>query len=518
MTTNRTLLIVAALAGVMCTQGIASAAKKRVVVLDVEGARNKNLERSLSDLVGEEAKVLPSTDYRKLAKKLKATKLSPDHVAKVAAKLEADGVLESLIIAEGGRYTLRLRLREGGSGRTIKKIALKLRAPELSGKMEDALADRLLGAIADLPPLETMEEMDGDPEEEAAETVKKVKKPKREPMIEDDEAEVEDEPPPPPKKVKKAAKAKPRRVASADDEEDMSSALEVSDPNEDERVADAEEDEDAEAEDDDEEPAAEVASSSRRAVPLGDGAAVAAGLGVIKRKLAFNSRADMMNAPTGYAGGAVPAVMLDGEVYPMALAGKAGALANLGIGFAAHKGIGLKTNVLVDDMPVALPTDETMYGIDVRYRHKIGGKMSLLGSMGYSRLQFVIDRTAAQVDVPNTNYRYLRPGVELRYAATRRVTLAADAQLFLIRSSGAIGSAEEYGQAKMTGGEGGAGLEMLWGKRLITRVGARLTLMAYQFQGNGLQTTDRDGDPASVDVGGALDQYIQADLTAGYIF
>ena len=74
MTTRRTLLIVAALAGAMCTQGIASAAKKRVVVLDVEGARNKNLERSLSDLVGEEAKVLPSTEYRKTARKLKATK------------------------------------------------------------------------------------------------------------------------------------------------------------------------------------------------------------------------------------------------------------------------------------------------------------------------------------------------------------------------------------------------------------------------------------------------------------
>ena len=108
MTTRTTLLTLAAFAAGMCAEGIATAAKKRVVVLDVEGARNKKLENSLAELVGEEAKVLPSADYRKAAKKLKATKLSPDHVAKVAAAIEADGVLESLIIAEDGRYVLRL--------------------------------------------------------------------------------------------------------------------------------------------------------------------------------------------------------------------------------------------------------------------------------------------------------------------------------------------------------------------------------------------------------------------------
>jgi hypothetical protein len=186
--TRHTLIIAAVLAAGLCVPGAADAAKKRVVVLDVEGARNHKLERSLADLVAEEARVIPSGQYRKLARKLKAGKLSPDHVAKVAARLEADGVLESLIIADSGRYVLRLRLREGTSGRTIKKIAVRLRAPELSGKIEDDLADRLLEAISTLPALETIEEMDGDPDEDAAEATRGARARDRRPVIEEEDA------------------------------------------------------------------------------------------------------------------------------------------------------------------------------------------------------------------------------------------------------------------------------------------------------------------------------------------
>ncbi|HTM20183.1 MAG TPA: hypothetical protein VL172_06745 [Kofleriaceae bacterium] len=497
MTSQRTLLIIAALAAGMCTE--ATAAKKRVVVLDVEGARNKKLERSLTDLVGEEATVLPGATYRKEARKLKATKLSPEQVARVAARMDADGVLESLIVADKGRYVLRIRLHEGTSGRTIKKIALKLRSPALSGKMEDALAERLSEAIADLQPLESIEASDGDPDEDAAA---------------DDEEE--EQPAPPPKKKKAAP---PRRVASADDgDAEMGAALEVSDPNEGDEPADADADSDADADADADEPAAEVSGSSRASHAPGEGAAVGAGVSVIQRKLAFNARADMTNPPLGYSGAPVPAATVGGELYPMVLAGRSGALTNLGVGFAAHKGIGLKTNVTVNDAMVSLPTDETYYGIDVRYRHKLGRRMQLVGSLGWAALSFTIDRANGEVAVPDSSYRYYQPGLEVRYAASPRMTLAADARIFLVTASGAIGTAEEYGAAKMTGGEGGAGVEVLWGKRLVTRVGARVLMMAYQFQGTGMQTNARDGDPTSVDIGGALDRYLCGELSAGYLF
>jgi hypothetical protein len=263
-----------------------------------------------------------------------------------------------------------------------------------------------------------------------------------------------------------------------------------------------------------------VSTGSRGRAAPGDGAALAGGLRVIKRRLAFNSRADLMDAPQGYTGSAYAAAAVAGEVYPMVLLDRPGALANLGIGFAAHKVIGLKTQVLVNDMPVALPTDETGYGVDVRYRHRVGGARGplLLASLGWSRLKFAIDRTAADVDLPNNNYRYYRPGLELRYAASPRVTLSADAQVFLITGTGGIEQTDEYGAARMTGGEGGGGIEVLWGRRLVTRLGARITLMGYEFRGTGAQTTDRDGDPTTVDVGGALDRYLSGELTAGYLF
>lgn len=514
MTSRQNLLISAALTAVLCAPGIADAAKKRVVVLDVEGARNQKLERSLADLVAEEARVIPSGKYRKLARKLRAAKLSPDHVAKVAARLEADGVLESLIIADAGRYVLRLRLREGTSGRTIKKIAVRLRAPELSGKIEDDLADRLLEAIAGLPALETIEEMDGDPDEDAAEVTRSARTRARRPVIEDEDQEAEPEARP---KKSRARPAKARRVASAGD--DFESALEISTPNGDDDE-DAGADDEAEAEEDDEEPVGEVTSGPRRKAIPGDGAALAAGLRVIKRRLAFNSRSDLLDAPQGYTGSAYPAAAVAGEVYPMVLLDRPGAMANLGIGFAAHRVIGLKTQVLVDDMVVSLPTDETGYGVDVRYRHRVRGARGplLVASLGWSRLRFAIDRTAGDVDVPNNNYRYYRPGLEIRYAASPRVTLSADGQVFLIRGTGGIEKAEEYGAAKMTGGEAGGGVEVLWGTRLVTRLGGRITLMGYEFRGAGAQTTDRDGDPTTVDVGGALDRYLVGELTAGYLF
>ncbi len=513
--TRHILILIAVLAAGLCAPRLADAARKRVVVLDVEGARNRTLERSLADLVAEEAKVIPSGQYRKLARKLRAAKLSPDHVAKVAARLEADGVLESLIIADSGRYVLRLRLREGTSGRTIKKIAVRLRAPELSGKIEDDLADRLLEAISKLPALETIQEMDGDPDEDAAEIARGAKARDRRPvpMIEEGEEEAEEAPPP----RKKARKA--RRVASADDQ--FADALEVSTPNgddDDDEESDGEAD--GEAEEDDEQPAASVAVGSRRRATPGQGAALAAGLRVIKRRLAFNSRADLANAPQGYTGAAYAAAAVAGEVYPMTLMGRSGSLNNLGVGFDAHKVVGLKTRVLVDGMPVALPTDETGYGIDVRYRHRIGGARGpvIVASVGWSRLRFAIDRTAADVDLPNNKYRYYRPGLELRYAASPRVSLSAGGQVFLITGTGGIESADQYGAAKMTGGEAGGGVEVLWGTRLVTRLGARITLMGYEFQGAGTQTTDRDGDPTTVDVGGALDRYLSGELTAGYLF
>jgi hypothetical protein len=477
MTSRRTLLIIAALAAGMCTPALA---RKRVVVLDVEGARNSKIERSLADLVGEQATVLPSTEYRKTARKLKATKLSPEQVARVAARMDADGVLESLIVADKGRYLLRLRLREGTSGRTIKKIALHLRSPSLTGTMEDALAERLSAAIAGLPRLESIEEADGDADEEVAAV---------------------------------PAPARKHKAAAAGDDE-MDAALVVSDPNDD---GDHPEDQDAPG-DDDAQPAASVSGEAAPARAPGQGACVAGGLSVIQRKLAFNSRADMTNPPLGYSGAPVPAATVDAELYPMTLAGRSGALADLGIGFSAHKGIGLKTNVTVNGTMVSLPTDETYYGLDLRYRHKIGERILLVGSLGYASLSFTIDRTSGQVDVPDSSYRYYQPGLELRYAAGPRLTLAADARLFLVTATGAIGQAQEYGAARMTGGEAGAGVELLWGTRLVTRLGARMMMMAYQFTGVGMQTTSRDGDPASVDVGGALDRYLQGELSAGYLF
>jgi hypothetical protein len=41
--------------------------------------------------------------------------------------------------------------------------------------------------------------------------------------------------------------------------------------------------------------------------------------------------------------------------------------------------------------------------------------------------------------------------------------------------------------------------------------------MWYDFDGTGAKT-ERDGNPANQDVGGALDQYLSGYVSAGYLF
>jgi hypothetical protein len=49
-------------------------------------------------------------------------------------------------------------------------------------------------------------------------------------------------------------------------------------------------------------------------------------------------------------------------------------------------------------------------------------------------------------------------------------------------------------------------------------VGGRYTRIGYSFDGSGAKTTMRDADPASKDVGGALDQYFGGYVLGGYLF
>ncbi len=498
-------------------------AQKRVVVLDVEGARNKSLQDDLSEIIRKENRVISSRTYTRTARRLKARKLSPEDVARVSAKISADGVLQSMIVADDDGYVLRLRLHEGASGRTVKKLAVRLSRPTLPGRLRKALASRLLPAIDHLQFNDSGDDddMDADAQDNARTAVG------------DGDDELSDRPSKRASRSRRTARREQRRSSrsrdrkrSRDDEisdepvEDDGEAIR----DEDDDVRTASRDEDVGVDDDmgdrnEPGPADNRTAAERRRNGV---MIVSAGASVVDRTLAFTYRSDLTDAPKGYKGPAAPAARVSGELYPLAKDGKTKGLGpNLGIGFEAEYVFGLQTAILDGGgMSANLATTEMRYGASAILRHNFGDKgPSIQLSVGYGRLQFKVDKpTDVVVDLPNTSYTYFDPGLAGRYPVTPKISVFAGVRALLITGAGEVQQRDQYGTAKLTGVDADGGLEYLFAKRYMLTVAARFTAVGYQFQGDGDMTVMRDGDPNTVDVGGALDKYLSGSATLGYLF
>lgn len=263
-----------------------------------------------------------------------------------------------------------------------------------------------------------------------------------------------------------------------------------------------------------------TAATGVRTTPL----LVTGGVSFVGRNLTFKSSAPAEQAPRGYKGTTVPGAYATGELYPMTFAGAKGVLANVGVGFVADRVIKLNSSVSDGmDGTTLLPTKQSRYGANLRYRHNFGSGprgVSLLASVGYNKLTFSIDKSGAPenviVDVPNTSYAYVDPGLGVRVPIAGALSGLVEGKFMAVLGTGEIQEPEQYGAATVTGFDGDVGLEYAIGNHFLARAGARLIAIGYSFKGNGVQS-DRDGN-GSADVGGASDRYLGGYLTAGYAF
>jgi len=248
------------------------------------------------------------------------------------------------------------------------------------------------------------------------------------------------------------------------------------------------------------------------------------GVSFIGRNLTFKSSAPADQAPRGYKGTTVPGVYATGELYPMTFAGAKGALGNVGVGFVADRVIKLNSSVSDGmDGTALLPTKQSRYGVNLRYRYNFGSGprgVSVWGAVGYNKLTFSIDKSGAPdnviVDVPNTAYTYVDPGLGVRVPVAGPVSALVEGKFMAVLDTGQIQTPEQYGAATVTGFDGDAALEYAFGDHFLARAGARLMMIGYSFKGNGVQS-DRDGN-GSADVGGASDRFLGGYVTAGYAF
>ncbi len=342
----------------------AEAGKRRVAVLDVEGARNHRLRDDVAKLVGQKHKVLSSKAYRKAAKKAKAKRLRPKDVRRVAALLAVDGIIEGQLVAEDNGYVLRLRLREGATGKTVRKFTVFLRSPKMSRKIRKQLSKRLLKAINNLEPISADEdEWSEDDEQKDLEAerrrARKAERKRRKKERADKRKRMRAE--------KRNRKREDRRRArDFIDDSDIEAARGSTDDNEDDfddfddfddDDFDFDDDDDDDGDDSDE----DDRGSIRRGAPDPRTAAVTvhAGATVIGRQLKFTYRTDIAMPPSQYNGAYAPGATLSGEFYPMAFGSDSNSKAkNIGFAFDVERSIGLSSQIATAEgmEPIKLTT------------------------------------------------------------------------------------------------------------------------------------------------------------------
>ena len=169
---------------------------------------------------------------------------------------------------------------------------------------------------------------------------------------------------------------------------------------------------------------------------------------------------------------------------------------------------------------------EKHWSIGARYRIALGQAATaptITIGLNYGSRSFKVDRSQLMVgnliDLPDVSYLGFMPGVTFRLPlGVPAVALVFGGRIYLLKSAGDIQSLAQYGQATVTGGEGMAGLDIVLGSRVAIRITGELAVIGFAFKGNGAMANNRDGDPASPDVGGASDRYIGGAATLAVLY
>jgi hypothetical protein len=241
------------------------------------------------------------------------------------------------------------------------------------------------------------------------------------------------------------------------------------------------------------------------------------------RTLTFTSR-NFDQKPNGYKNSPVPGARFEGELYPFALSNPKGAAAGLGFAGDYDKTISLALQSTAQP-GTKFPVNEQHWSVGLRYRVPFGSKgtsPTLTLGASYGMRTFKVDRSALQagnvIDLPDVNYVGFMPGLEFRIPVAGSAAVFFGGRAILVTAAGDIQSNSQYGQAKITGGEGAAGIDILFGGRFALRLAGELAQLGYAFTGSGLMTKNRDGDPTTKDVGGAADRYLGGAATFAVLY
>lgn len=504
---------------------LAHASKAKVVVTPIDGDTNNELHKSLSSaLTGDDFTVASLKETTKAIKSIGG--LDDDATDKDFGKLadaaSADVVVAGKLDGSGDGKTLKIKLYV--KGKKSKKFSVQFGNPKsekFKTTMRKTITDKI-GAInksgddqedaeADAAPAPKKKKHKGDDEAAESDAVKPMKKVKKKG---DDEAAESDDAAP----VKKAKKKKgdDDDTAEADDADDAPKKKAKKKKK---------------ADDDDADETAEGDSPMKGSphAPNRDAIRVDFGIGVANRTLAFNSRSftDGAGAPHPYSNSPVPSGHIAAELFPFAFQDAHSPQAGLGFWGDFDKTISLTLQSIPPDgtmQAVKAKATQQRWSVGVAYRilfSKSDLSPSATLGLGYGNQEFLVDRSAlmgAVIDLPDTDYKAVEPMAAIRIPFAPAVALVAQGRGLLITDAGTIVKADQYGQAKVFGVQVEGGLDITFAQKFALRAMGFFNQVGYTFTGVGEKANDRDGDPTTKDVFGALDRAVGATITLGVLY
>lgn len=486
----------------------AALAKTRVAIVAFDGDDDGAVQEVVADLLDGDYTVSGAKTVNRTIDKLGFdSNLSDKDLKKLANELEVDAILRGDLSRKGSRKLLHVKVfLKGKKVRGFKVEFASINSEKFKSALKDKIDEKLSGQASKKQVEEAAPASD---EEDPIGTSKKTKK-----TTKADKAEV----------AEKAAKPEKKKKRADDDEdaEDAEKAGKASESDDEE----SSDDEDGErrakkrtaAADMDDEDIGVSASVSVGGSSGGRSAnrlavRVDVGPSFSSRTLRFNSRA-FEEAPKTYQNAPVGGMRVGGELYPLAFGNPNSFLSGLGI--AGHYDQTLKLNLQsTAQLGTKFPVQQKNWEIGARFRIAFGSSakaptVTLRG--GYFHRMFKVDRTALMegnlIDLPDVFYRGFDPGLEVRIPIVKQVAFVMSGEAVLVTNAGQIQKLYSYGQAKITGGQGMAGVDVVIAGRVALRVTGEFAQFGFAFTGNGAQTYNRDNDPSTPDVGGAQDRYI----------
>ena len=493
---TRTLAMVTlAMAALLASRPAIASAKPKIALTAIDGDDSGSVGDAVTEaLDGEDLTVISQRVVNKAVDKLGLdSEMTEKQAKKLAGEVEADAIVIAKLDKDGGHKRLHFKLYvHGKKARGFKVVFNNAKSDRFKAKLKDKMVTKIAGESS-------------SPVADDEETPKKKKGGKGE-----TEADEED-----PLGGKKKAE---KRVAKKDKDEGEEEEDDSPKKKKKKRTASREDDEDEEL--------GVSAGVSGAAKHSANRVAARVDLGVSfkNRQLIYNSRADFPEAPKPFKVQPVPGARFEAELYPLAFANPKSIAAGLGLAAEYDKTI-LLTLRTTDEPNVAVKANQQYYSFGVRLRFVLGStetSPSITLGAGYGKRRFTTDRSglmnAASLDIPETNYTTIDPGLAIRIPLVKQLALTFGGRALIISDAGPIQQPTSYGRAKVFGAWASGGLDIVLGNRFAIRIVGEFQQVGFAFTGTGDMARNRDKDPDTKDVGGLSDRSIGGSATLAVLY